>query len=552
MKRAVVPGKTWRRPAGRAQRLAHVNPLALVSGKVGFAGVDPLELAALPEVDQFAVLSAMSSAERKGLIRSVSTLAGLGEFDDSELGALASATTAAAAELVECQKKHTAVKNQLLKRTNELKAAQEQIAKLTSDLTNARSAGGGIPEQQFTAVKNQLLKRTNELKDAQATIEQLRNAPAAAGGGGIPEQQFTAVKNQLLKRTNEVKDAQAQLATATAKAQADAAAIAELRTMLEKSGADLRDVTAKHAAVKQQLLKRTNEVKAAQSAIANTVAIGTPAPVPATAPVQAMSLTPAFDPSIYAPASPIYPTYAPPPPVFPTYAPPPMYPIYPEFPSGFAAPLDTGPSHGGGYGRDSFAPAGGHSYDDYGYLDYNGGDYAAASDDWYEWGYIDEGIYGLGCADCAGPRPYDEAEDEIRFDDDPQLGSKLSSLFKKVTGTKLSDVVGNAASAIPVVGPIVAGVLTGGGGGSSATAGAAGGPLSTPGVSPSSSREIELERQNAAQKQQIIHRTNQLKAAEAQLAESRGKGGISLSNPVVLACGALVLMTMLVGLRGGR
>lgn len=50
---------------------------------------------------------------------------------------------------------------------------------------------------------------------------------------------------------------------------------------------------------------------------------------------------------------------------------------------------------------------------------------------------------------------------EDLFGDLGEFGSWLSSTFKKVTGQKLSDVVGGAASTIPFVGPVIAGAVAG-------------------------------------------------------------------------------------------
>ncbi len=60
------------------------------------------------------------------------------------------------------------------------------------------------------------------------------------------------------------------------------------------------------------------------------------------------------------------------------------------------------------------------------------------------------GVEGLGCAGCPG------------------MGSWLSDAFKKVTGTKLSNVTGAITSSIPVVGGLVNSLINpnqGGGGG---------------------------------------------------------------------------------------
>lgn len=506
--RVVMPR---RRPRVNVAKISHVNPLALVQGKKGLTGVDPVELAALPQTDQLAILSAMSSAERRGLARSVQTLAGLGEFN-TELGALGAAATAANAELVECTKLKNALQAQVNKRTQQLKDAQAEIARLTADLAAAKNA-----------------------------------ATSAAAAPGVDPRQVNAMQAQLAKRTQQVEEAQA-------KASADAKQIADLKAALDRANADLTAAGKKQAAMSAQLAKRTGQVVEAQNIIANSVNASPASPAPATVP--AISAAPTIDYAAMAAA-------------FSAQQPAASVPNYTQsYGYGaavpFAASLDAGGAASTSYGFDPYDPGAGYAppepqYEYYSSneLSYEGGDSAGwgGSGDQFAWdswgGYMDDGMYGLGCAwQIDGPCSQCEPQDEIVFGGEPQLGSWLSSAFKSITGTKLSDVVGAAANAIPVVGPIVAGAIgaASGGGGGTGTAPAAGGVLTNPGVPAATSAQSELEKQNAAMKQQLARRTAQVEEAQKQIA-SLEKSQLTVTNPVVLAGGAALL---LVALMGGR
>ncbi len=55
----------------------------------------------------------------------------------------------------------------------------------------------------------------------------------------------------------------------------------------------------------------------------------------------------------------------------------------------------------------------------------------------------------------------DWGDEQAEYDGDPALGSWLSKAFKKVTGTKLSNVTGSIAGSVPVVGGILQPIIEG-------------------------------------------------------------------------------------------